>query len=272
MGVAPKEKGVRGYGVAPKALILGQIRQRSRAVLGALSAGAKLGRSGWGVAYALRALMSPPFWWNCCNMPQHHRDATQAACQAASRAGNQRVDHVACLDEGDVVLLGRGVDVGHRLTRELRSIQPWTDNAPFLTPVSLLSHPCSGCQAAGPPRPPGGWSAHRKPSRGGAARAPPPSPPSTPPRLREGRPTASGSHAHATRPGTEGQGRRRPGKRLREGLPGSAVVAPHGGSRPSQRASPGFGITTRHATRPSLKSRTRTEHLMAASAAEVPST
>ena len=72
-----------------------------------------MGRSGWGVAYALRALMSPPFWWNCCNMPQHHRDATQAACQAASRAGNQRVDHVACLDEGDVVLPGRGVDVGH---------------------------------------------------------------------------------------------------------------------------------------------------------------
>ena len=135
-------------------------------------------------------------------------------------------------------------------------------------PVPLLSHPCSGCQAAGPPRPPGpgGWSAHRKPSRGGAARAPPPSPPSTPPRLREGRPTASGSHAHATRPGTEGQGRRRPGKRLREGLPGSAVVASHGGSRPSQRVSPGFGITTRHATtRPNLtrkSSRTRTEHLM----------
>ena len=111
------------------------------------------------------------------------------------------------------------------LTREeLRSIP--VETAPFPYPVPLLSHPCSGCQAAGPPRPPGGWSAHRKPSRGGAARAPPPSPPSTPPRLREGRPTASGSHAHATRPGTEGQGRRRPGKRLREGLPGSAVVAP----------------------------------------------
>ncbi len=38
---------------------------------------------------------------------------------------------------------------------------------------------------------------------------------------------ASGSHAHArvTRPGTEGQGRRRPGQ-LREGPPDSAIVAP----------------------------------------------
>ena len=148
------------------------------------------------------------------------------AVRAASRAGNQRVDHVACLDEGDVALLGRRVDVGHWADERTSIDTTCPDNAPFLHPVPLLSHPCSGCQAAGPPRPPGGWSAHRKPSRGGAARAPPPSPPSTPPRLREGRPTASGSHAHATRPGTEGQGRRRPGKRLREGLPGSAVVAP----------------------------------------------
>ena len=75
VGVAPKEKGVKGVRGSPKALILGQIGQRSRAVLGALSAGAKLGRSGWGVAYALRALMSPPFLWNCCNVPQHDRDA-----------------------------------------------------------------------------------------------------------------------------------------------------------------------------------------------------
>jgi hypothetical protein len=146
------------------------------------------------------------------------------------------------------------------LTRELRSWTTCRDNAPFLHPVPLLSHPRSGCQAAGPPRPPGGWSARRKPSRGGAARAPPPSPPSTPPRLREGRPTASGSHAHATRPGTEGQGRRRPGK-LRDCLPGSAIVATQGGSRLGQRVSLGFAIATRHATRPNLKSRTRTEHL-----------
>ena len=69
VGVAPKEKGVKGVRGSPEALILGQIRQRSRAVLGALSAGAKLGRSGWGVAYQSRALMSPPFWWNSCGPP-----------------------------------------------------------------------------------------------------------------------------------------------------------------------------------------------------------
>ena len=88
VGVAPKEKGVKGLRGCPKALILGQIRQRSRAVLGALSAGAKLGRSGWGVAYPSRALMSPPFLWKSCNVPQHHRDAN-AACRA-SRLPSER--------------------------------------------------------------------------------------------------------------------------------------------------------------------------------------
>ena len=52
-----------------------------------------------------------------CGIPATCRNIiamqTRRAKRAASRAGNQRVDHVACLDEGDVVLPGRGVDVGH---------------------------------------------------------------------------------------------------------------------------------------------------------------
>ena len=88
-GWPPKKRGSRGYGGSPEALILGQNRQRSRAVLGALSAGAKWERSGWGVAYPSRALMSPPFLWNSCNVPRHDRDANAAACRA-SRLPSER--------------------------------------------------------------------------------------------------------------------------------------------------------------------------------------
>jgi hypothetical protein len=113
VGVAPKKRGQGGTGVATKHLFSAQLGQRSRAVLGALSAGAKMGWTCPNKRLS-RALMSPPFLWNSCNMPQHHRDATRRrAVRAASRAGNQRIqasDHVACLDEGDVILLGRRVD------------------------------------------------------------------------------------------------------------------------------------------------------------------
>jgi hypothetical protein len=47
-------------------------------------------KSGWGKAHEFRALTSPPSSRNCCNMPQHHRDATRRrAVRAASRA-NER--------------------------------------------------------------------------------------------------------------------------------------------------------------------------------------
>ena len=32
-----------------------------------------MGTSGWGVACPSRVLMSPPFLWNSCNVPRHHR-------------------------------------------------------------------------------------------------------------------------------------------------------------------------------------------------------
>ena len=184
-----------------------------------------MGRSGWGVAYALRALMSPPFWWNCCNMPQHHRDATQAACQAASRAGNQRVDHVACLDEGDVVPLGRGEDVGHWADQRtsIDTTCPTTHRSFTPSPYSR-THARAAKQPARPARPVDGPPIGNRAAAGLPGRLRPA------PRRRRPDCGRGGPLPVAATRTPRGQALR--GKAVGgrgNGLPGSAVVAPHGG-------------------------------------------
>ncbi len=118
---SPQRKGGRGVRGQPRRTYFRPNRAALAAVLGALSAGAKMGTSGWGVACRSSALMSPPFWWNSCNMPQHHRDATRRRAVRATSRANERETNAsttgACLDEGEVVLLDRIVDAGH-WTRE----------------------------------------------------------------------------------------------------------------------------------------------------------
>ena len=91
-------------------------------MLAALSAEAKVRKGGLGsgvpiscidVAAALVELLQHAATSARCNA---------AACSASrlpkERAGNQRIDPGACLDEGEVAIFGRGVDVGHEEHRD----------------------------------------------------------------------------------------------------------------------------------------------------------
>ncbi len=79
-----------------------------------------MGNVGLGIGARISCIDITAILLEFLHVPQHHRDATQRrSVRAASRANeqeNNRINHNTCLDGGEVVLLGRGVDVGHGLS------------------------------------------------------------------------------------------------------------------------------------------------------------
>jgi len=153
------------------------------------------------------------------------------AVRAASRASEQeniRVSHNACLDEVDVVLPGREVDVGHWVEGENVG-----SNAGVLVSVSPFPYsPHTQARPSNQPaRPVRRWwtdrpSAAGKPAAEGLSRLLRPAPVDAGPTagagyLVEGR----RSHAHACRGQPGATPSAQPLRPLRKGPPGSAVAA-----------------------------------------------
>ena len=154
---------------------------------------------------------------------------TRRAVRAASRASeqeNNRVNNSACLDEVDVVLPGRRVDVGHWVEGEnVASTQE--SSFPSARPPTLqhplrLGHPTSRPA----PSAAGGRSALRprgsEPRRGCLGSS------AQPPNRRRPDCGIGGrrSHAHACRGQPGATPPAKPPRPLRKGPPGSAVSAP----------------------------------------------